>query len=98
MICAFENIQSVNTPQAWLNPPMSRNFVNPGSHYNGSGNFSLAVVPGAEYIWTGTGSESCLNNATPVVSGVPFIAQTGSILLSGDANDNVFATVVRFYR
>lgn len=93
-----ENIQSMPTMQGFVYPPLSANFVPSGAKYNALGRYTLPVILGGIYIWTGTGGETCSNNGDLETSGADFQAKDNNLLLTGTPSDFVFATVVRAYR
>lgn len=95
---AKANIQSIPSNMAFLAPPLSANYVPSGTKYNPLGRYTLAVVTGAVYIWTGTGGENCYNDGNLETSGADFIAKDDNLLLTGSPGDFIFATVVRAFR
>lgn len=92
-------LQAKPTPVLYLPDELGPEIVPAGSHYNPMGRKSLfTLIPGHTYVWVGVGSESATHDGDPLVSGEPFQAVVVEILLLGDPDALVLASVKEVLR
>lgn len=86
-------LQSQPTPVLFLPDELGPELVPPGTEYDQAGDFTLPVFTGRRYVWVGVGDEGCLNDGNAESSNDPFHAETNELVLTGEAETLVLASV-----
>lgn len=86
-------LQAQPTPILFLPDELGTELVPPTSEYAGDGTFALSVFAGRRYVWVGVGDEGCENDGIEQESNVPFTADTDELILTGEPETTVLASV-----